>query len=320
MLLNDSRANQTLVKIPENFLPDVVIYHNVVKNFACPDGIASAWVCYRKYQYIADIEYLGWTYDDENSGNIPDLSNYQNVLVVDFSFNPVILDLWRKQGKNVYVIDHHQGFMERVKASSYTFDNLIFDEKECGATLTWKTLFPYESVPRILEYVRDRDLFLKSLPSCDEVFSGMSKLGRTFSLFDQLYELERIDFELVLNFLVPIGTPSVLKKREKIQKYLEKTEFYGSIPVVTLNKSDIALKSDLGEVLNFYYPWCKFAVIRNRSELESVRLRSSIYTNNTDLIELFSDVETISGLATAANFKWFKSEKELKELIISKSL
>ncbi|BAY20754.1 hypothetical protein NIES2100_04980 [Calothrix sp. NIES-2100] len=317
MLLQESKT----VIIPDSFIPDLVIYHNVVEDFACPDGFAASWVCYRKYSEInPDLEYVGWTYDKANQGIIPDLTNYKNILVVDFSFKPAFLNYWKERGKAIYVIDHHEGFLETVKKSSYTLDNLIFDDQECGATLTWKTLYPGQPIPKLLQYVRDRDLFIKQLQYCDEVFSGLSKLRRSFNLFDQLLELENIDFQLVLDFLVPYGEPSVLKKREKIQIYLNRVEFYGDIPVVKLNKSDIALKSDLGEVLSSYYPFSKFVVIINKGQPEHIRIRSSIYTYNTNLIELFSDIESISGLKNAANFKWYGSDQGLKDLIVQKSV
>jgi uncharacterized protein len=304
--------------IPDTFKPDLVIYHNVVANFACPDGLAAAWVCFKRYtSFDYSPTFLGCTYDQGE----PDLTNYNSVLVVDFSFSVDTLNAWRHQGKTVYVLDHHKAFKEKLesvgKLKSYSLSENLFKSnkvlvnlEESGATLAWKVLFPGVEMPEFLKYVRDRDLFIKELPYSDSVHAGMGKLGRSFNLYDNLAELDR---ESLIDLLKPIGDPSLDKKYKAIAKYMERVTFWQDIPVVTLNKSDIQLKSDIGEFICKTYPFAKFCVILGKG-LEEVRLRSSLYTWNTDLVSLFADMNP-GGHKNACNFAYFADDSQTLEAL-----
>lgn len=307
--------------IPLDFIPDLVIFHNVVPNFPCPDGLASAWVVHQRYSQ-EDIRFMGCTYGEEHL----DLDGYENIMVVDFSFPEEVLSQWESLGKRVYVLDHHKAFKHRLELGedkkSYTLSdnilqssNVLIDLEESGATLTWKVLFPNEPVPAFLEYIRDRDLFIKELPWTDEVHAAYGKLQRSFNLYDNLSALDR---DMLVEFMKPYGDISLGKKYLEIAKFMKRVEFWGDIPVVTLPKSSIALKSDLGEFICKFYPFTKFCVILGKG-LPEVRLRSSLYTSNTDLVELFADLDA-GGHAGACNFIWFVDDTQnievLKEVIL----
>jgi hypothetical protein len=395
-------------RLPVDFIPELVIFHNVVKDFPCPDGLAAAWVVKKwfnekqetfKKQHnnvsqsvnsnisqnvnsnisqnvnsdvsqntnsnvlennIYDIEkhtirYLGCCYDDP----APDLiaMNIKKVLVVDFSFDYEVLEFWKSQDIQCFVIDHHKAFIQnlvnaakqknqglndqlrsdqaKVKTYSLTknvLNSVFYDIQECGATLTHKILFPGQELPAFLEYVRDRDLFIKALPDSDYVHAACGSLRRSFALFDQLAELDQ---SMLIDFLKPIGTPSIEKKKIKIDKYLNSPKFFTlilqvssqskniAIPVVELNKSDISLKGDIGEAICFKYPDSPFCLVLNRSESSVIRLRSSMYTQNVDLVKLFAD-QGCGGHPGASNFhfeadssnnKTFK--EQLETLILS---
>jgi hypothetical protein len=332
--LNISKQTQNSSFIPDSFIPDLVIYHNIVPGFACPDGLSSvwvacpdglssAWVAWKRY---ATFEFTpvfqGFTYDEEP----PTLEGFQNVLVLDFSFSEAVLDHWVSIGKVVYVLDHHKAFKQRLEAGnnkkSFSLSdnllqssNILIDLKESGATLTWKVLFPDQKMPVFLEYIRDRDLFTKNLPWTDEVHAAYGKLQRSFNLYDNLAELDQ---ETLIEFMQPYGTVSLDKKYLEIAKFMKRVEFWGDIPVVTLPKSSILLKNDLGEFLCKFYPFAKFCIILGKT-LPEVRLRSSIYTWNTDLVTLFADLQA-GGHSGACNIKWFGNSSQtlesLKEVIL----
>ena len=229
------------------------------------------------------------------------------------------------------VIDHHLGFKQKLQEtiqtqnifslSSTVLDKIYLDMDECGATLTYKLLFPAQPIPAFLAYIKDRDLFTKQLPYCDEVHAGAGKVGRSFALFDQLNEFEA---DMVVDYLKPYGEISLQKKYLAIAKYMNKIHFWQSskypvcIPLVILNKSDIALKSDIGEFINKYYPFTPFCVIQDKSQLEYVRLRSSLSTFNVDCVTLFADMQP-GGHANAANFTWNGTQQELQDYVVTKA-
>ena len=332
-LANNSTTVHNVNSFPEDFIPDLCIYHNVVPKFPCPDGLASAWVVREKFcnQLGHEVRFMGCCYDE-----IPNVNDYENILVVDFSFDVETLQFWQDCGKRVIVVDHHLGFKQKLEQSvnvnnSFSLSNTVLDRlkqdiymdlEECGATLTYKLLFPGETVPPFLTYIKDRDLFTRQLPYCDEVHAGAGRLGRTFNLFDQLNEF---DASMVVEYLRPYGEISMQKKYLAIAKYMKKIQFWQSerfpnvvIPLVILNKSDIALKSDIGEFVCKYYPFAPFCVIQNKAELEYVRLRSCLVTHNTDCVTLFADMNP-GGHANAANFTWHGSQQELQAYVIRKA-
>jgi hypothetical protein len=333
VLANNNTTVQNVNNFPSDFVPDLCIYHNVALKFPCPDGLASAWVVREKFcnQLGHEVRFMGCCYDE-----IPNVTEYENILVVDFSFDVETLQFWQDCGKRVIVVDHHLGFKKKLEQSlnennSFSLSNTVLDRlkeniymdiEECGATLTYKLLFPGTSIPPFLAYIKDRDLFTKQLPYCDEVHAGAGRLGRTFNLFDQLNEF---DANMVIEYLRPYGEISMQKKYLAIAKYMKKIEFWQSakfpnivIPLVILNKSDIALKSDMGEFVCKYFPFAPFCVIQNKAELEYVRLRSSLVTHNTDCVTLFADMNP-GGHANAANFTWNGSQQELQDYVLAKA-
>lgn len=313
---------------PTDFIPELVIFHNVVQGFACPDGLASAWVCHQKFviEMGYEVRFIGCTYEE----NPPDLTQYENILVVDFSFPVQVLELWEVEGKRVITIDHHLGFKQRIdqakvfSLSPSILDSLYLDMTECGATLCFKLLFPGQELPVFLQYIKDRDLFEKQLPYTDEVHAGMGRLRRSFGLFDQLAVFNQF---MLIDFLKPYGEITLQKKYAVITKYMKKVEFWGSdkinicIPVVTLTQSDTQLKSDLGEFLCKNYPFAPFCVILisyKKQWQPYVRIKSCAVTQDTDCVTLFAD-RNPGGHRNAANFSWNGSREELEAFIVGKA-
>ena len=88
-----SKTNQ----FPQDFIPDLCIFHNVVTGFACPDGLAAAWVVRQKFviEQGHDVKFIGCCYDDSP----PNVTEYENILVVDFSFDLELFEFWENLGK-----------------------------------------------------------------------------------------------------------------------------------------------------------------------------------------------------------------------------
>lgn len=302
---------------------ELIIYHNSGKSFPCPDGLCAAWIVYNKMIDlnidVDKIDFIGWMYSQNDDKEYPDLKKYKNVLVLDFSFPVDFLDDCQDKNINIFIIDHHQGFTERLaKSKSYNLSNLLFNESECGATLTWKYFYPGLDVPKFIQYIKDRDLFTKLLPNSDAFHAGMGVKRRTFDLYNHLHQLEKIDFNLVLDYLLPDGFKSLAKKQIKIDKYIEKLEFIDDIPLVLMNKSDIFLRSDVAEQVLLKYNESPFCVILQKKTCEHIRVRSCNKTIYTDTLKLFAD-SGASGHRPASSFKWNGTFTELVYYIKQKS-
>lgn len=108
------------------------------------------------------LTFLGWNYGD----TIPDLSDYDKVIMCDISFpKETMLNINKKLGENFIWIDHHQRTIDEV--NSYIIDNgipmegLLTEQGELKAAceLTWQYFFPNETMPEIVRLLGRYDCF-----------------------------------------------------------------------------------------------------------------------------------------------------------------
>lgn len=164
-----------------NMKLDVCIYHS-----PCADGFGAAWAVWRKFG--DGVRFVPGVY-----GTPPPDVDGQNVVMVDFSYKaPVLSSLLRsgdvKQAMTILIIDHHktaQDDLADLKPPASGYDPLrwrneweqasewpvraIFDMEKSGAVLTWEFFHPSEPVPKLLQYIQDRDLWRFALPHSREV-------------------------------------------------------------------------------------------------------------------------------------------------------
>lgn len=155
-------SDGTLTEVPEL----VVLYH---KN--CMDGLFAAAVVALKYRE-SDIEkrFIACQYGDE----VPDIKDNARVYCVDFSFKrDQLLALEKRTFLSVY--DHHKSTEEELGWLPF----FEFDLHECGASLTWLNLFKGEPVPEVIQYVRDRDLWLWEMKHSRDISAGLKVMIAT---------------------------------------------------------------------------------------------------------------------------------------------
>jgi uncharacterized protein len=203
-----------------------ILYHQVKPGVDCPDGIAAAYIAYRKMPFPHSTDLIGCVYGEEP----PNLENYRNIVIVDFSFARATIEQWAET-KSVVLLDHHKTALEMLGDIS-TFSGRIYSEidlTECGATLTWKYFNASKQVPAIFEYTKDRDLWNFELPQSEEIHEAIanlrykiSDLARSinidphpllFALFDSLVPLTQAE---IIDKLAPLGIKLLAPKREKI--------------------------------------------------------------------------------------------------------
>lgn len=133
---------------------DVVCFYHA----NCTDGAASAAVIHYKYPQAV-------SYPMTHGDPFPIDVTGKTLFIVDFSFDAQRLTELKNKAGAIFWYDHH-------KTSLPSHEKLGWgdiDLKESGASLTWKKEFPGQAVPRILEYVRDKDLFEWKLPHSREI-------------------------------------------------------------------------------------------------------------------------------------------------------
>jgi oligoribonuclease NrnB/cAMP/cGMP phosphodiesterase (DHH superfamily) len=148
--------------------PPLIISH---KN--CLDGSAAAAVVKRRYP---DAEVVFKNYGEPP----PDVIG-RDLYIVDFSFPVEVMRELKEKAKEVTWIDHHKTALEVREQLGW--GKLAMEE--CGATLTWYEL-GVGSMPPILPYIKDRDLWQWQLPDSKEISEALKEkyLGQDAPPFD----------------------------------------------------------------------------------------------------------------------------------------
>jgi len=89
----------------------------------------------------------------------------KKVFIVDFSFDADTLKKLKDEAKEVHWYDHHKTSIPIHEALGWG----VIDLSESGASLTWKREYPGKELPRILAYVRDKDIWEWKLPKSREI-------------------------------------------------------------------------------------------------------------------------------------------------------
>lgn len=155
----------------------------------CMDGLAAAWVVWRRHFDKAD--YVPVRYNQE-----PPSCADRVVFIVDFCYPPDVTARIADEACRVIVIDHHETAIEKFQAAWKPRPDvhLIFDLEHSGAQLTAQ-YFNASSRLWIVDYVEDRDLWKWALPNSREINAllGAACLGKEpLEAFKTLEELRGI--------------------------------------------------------------------------------------------------------------------------------
>ncbi len=173
------------------------IYH---KN--CLDGNGAAAIVQRKEP---DCDFLSMQY-----GMTPPTVLDRVVYIVDFGLSLEHMRAIRAQAEKVIWLDHHASQIPIHKQLGWG----TLDVNECGSSLTWKTLFPHEPMPPVIEYIKDKDLWLWKLPDSKAIAAGLSA---TFP-GDKFKGLLDVD----LQEMARIGLPLINATAERVAKAIKK--------------------------------------------------------------------------------------------------
>lgn len=134
----------------------------------CSDGFAAACVVWLRF--AGDVELKPCSYGDEEIN--PETLRDREVYIVDFSFQRGLLEKMHVAAKSLVVIDHHTTAKDNLEGLSYC----VFDMNHSGAVLTWKYFWPEITVPELLLYVEDRDLWKFELEDSREISAYLHTL------------------------------------------------------------------------------------------------------------------------------------------------
>jgi oligoribonuclease NrnB/cAMP/cGMP phosphodiesterase (DHH superfamily) len=154
------------------------IYHG-----NCADGFTAAWVV--RLALGKDVEFHAGFYRDPP----PDVKG-KDVYIVDFSYQPAIMESILAEANRVTHIDHHETAIQAMECVCHSklFKFYSPENTESGAMLAWKYFFPNSEVPVIIKHVDDRDRWKFLLEGTREIAANMFSYEYTFENWDMLME------------------------------------------------------------------------------------------------------------------------------------
>lgn len=142
----------------------ICIHHNDL------DGRCAAAIIAKSFPgggiFFHETDYKDPAPEDNNIRNM-------DIIIVDFSYKPEVMDRIIKVAKSVTWIDHH------TTAKDYPYQDLpgfrdFKDKSMSGCELTWKYYFPTQFMPDAVRLIGDYDKWaLNYQPECFEFYEGM---------------------------------------------------------------------------------------------------------------------------------------------------
>ena len=103
---------------------------------------------------INELHFIGYNYGQP----IPDLSEYDKVIMCDVSFPKEVMGELYNSGKLTW-IDHHISAINHYKSLNLSFPRGLQDTKYAACELTWKFFFTEELMPEIVRLLGRYDCF-----------------------------------------------------------------------------------------------------------------------------------------------------------------
>lgn len=169
------------------------IYHA-----SCDDGFAAAWSV--RAALGNEVEFLAAHYQNPP----PDVTG-REVIIVDFSYKRAVLLEMAAVARNILILDHHKTAREDLE--DYKWEEHVevhFDMSRSGAGLTWDHFHSLTPRPAFIDYIEDRDLWLKRLPGVDEFTAALRSYPMDFAVWDGL---------------VAAGPDALIAEGKSIQRY-----------------------------------------------------------------------------------------------------
>ncbi len=228
-------------------LKPVILYHT-----NCPDGFGGAYSAWKKFG--TEARYIpvqhGRPAPWEELGDI----SKAHIYFIDFCYPQEIMDEFIRKSGAMTVLDHHEGIRGVVE----NIPDHIFDNDRSGSTIAWSYFHPDTSVPAILKYVEDGDLYRFTMPESHAVLAFLYVHPFEFEMWDELRS--QLDNPITFDDAIEIGR--IYEKHygimtDKIAAAAELVDFEGH--TVYLASTIRLFTSDVGNKLCRTHP--PFALI-----------------------------------------------------------
>ena len=153
---------------------DYIIFHK-----GCFDGFTSFVILNNSHK----ISKNAVIYPDVPSAkkSPPDIQG-KNIIIMDVAYKYDVLKDICGYAKSVTFIDHHVTIRDDILKLQNELHNgsetskikIIYDERECGASLTWKFLNDDKKLPLFVRYIKDNDTGTWKMRHTHSFMAGIS--------------------------------------------------------------------------------------------------------------------------------------------------
>ncbi len=157
--------------------PDVVLYHA-----ECMDGFGAAWALWKRFP---QARFVPVKHGFPQPGGL----DGQHVVMVDFSYPRADILALADCTASLQILDHHITAESALADLPYAY----FDMDRSGAVLAWEWAHT-QSVPWLLQYVQDKDLWRWQLPHSREISSALASYPFDFAIWEQ-FQFETLKIE-----------------------------------------------------------------------------------------------------------------------------
>lgn len=178
-----------LVAPDKNDPTPLVLYHGR----SCPDGFAAALAA--RLYYGDAVECLGLDHGDiKTVDDLPPLQG-RAVYILDFSFDaPILKDIEQRAAKLV-LLDHHKSAAEKLTGFACRCGVVHFDMGKSGARLAWEFFHPDATLPDLVRYVEDRDIWAWKYPESPAFLAALDMEPFDFFRWAQIAAFTRSELE-----------------------------------------------------------------------------------------------------------------------------
>jgi oligoribonuclease NrnB/cAMP/cGMP phosphodiesterase (DHH superfamily) len=249
----------------------LVIYHA-----GCADGAGAALAAYMlfgesaEYRPAKHVDPIPPT-EDEVRGRV--------VCILDFSYPRDVIERLQRVALSLTVIDHHKTAVDRLAG----LDGMVIEMDQAGAALAWRELVG-ETVPELIRYIEDRDLWRWHLPHSREISMALPLRGvlKDFRALKPILE----NWDVERTRLIAEGVSLVEMQRHQVGRMTSSAELVELDGLEALAVNATAFHSEVGDELTrrtgLGITWCW----DGKRRLFVVSLRS---TGDVDVSEIAAE-------------------------------
>ena len=215
------------------FKKDILVFYHA----NCADGFSAAWAAWKKFGHAADYIPLS------HGSTMPDLKE-KNIFFIDIVPPEAAIKKIIANNKEVIAIDHHTSNQELMPL----FEKSVYDSSKSASVLAWEYFHPDESLPALLRYVQDMDLWQWRLLQSRDICTYINFVDMSFETWDRM--AADLEYDAARDQIVDYGSHINRYKDKKIREIVERNAqkvIFDGVKALAVNSS--TLTSQIGDAL-----------------------------------------------------------------------